>query len=73
MIRHVQEILTLRRSCRGPCAAAIVNSPGVMVLASSDDIPRSLVREELRVLLPALERVPSFLRGLNRCLRLGTA
>jgi hypothetical protein len=44
-----------------------------MVLASSDDIPRSLTREELLVLLPMLGRVLSFLRGLNRCLRLGTA
>jgi len=45
-----------------------------MVLASSvDDIPRSLVHEELRVLFPRLGRVLSVLCGLNRYLRLGTA
>lgn len=39
-----------------------------MVLASSDGIPRSLAREELRVLLvlPGLEKV--LLLGLNGCL-----
>lgn len=67
-------ILTSGRSYSGPSPATIVNSPGVMVLASSaSDIPLSLAREELLVLLPELERILSVLRGLSMCLRLGTA
>lgn len=78
-IRHIRECmcsvaLTSGRSCSGPCAATIVNSPGVMVLASSaNDIPFSLPCEELLALLLGLERELSVLCGLSRYLRLGTA
>jgi hypothetical protein len=66
--------LTSGRSCSGPCAATIANSPGVMVLASSArDDPRSLASEGLLVLFPGLKRALSVLCGLSRYLRLGTA